>query len=218
MMFAARYPLALAFLVLPLAACPGDSGGSDGTSTTSATQGTSTTDAGTTATPASTSTEATTAATTTDATSDTTPTSSTTAAGGCVDNDDCPPGQVCAEFDDGMCGPITRMCEEYPATCGEHPHYTACGCDGVAFEADPCDQKAGKDLREGACPPEGGMFWCGNGACAIGQEYCSETLDGVVCLPFPPGCSACACLPAEETSCGCIDEPGGGVRVRGCSL
>jgi hypothetical protein len=145
----------------------------------------------------------------------------------CVDNEDCTKGfnLICAATDDGACGPTTRKCIEYPPSCGEGTFSTVCGCDGKSHAVSPCpsDLSFQIDPRPGSCPAAAGMSWCGDGACSIGTQYCVEGNTSIECVALPADCMAaqatCACLEAANmTACGCVDEPGGGIRVNGCGL
>jgi hypothetical protein len=149
------------------------------------------------------------------------------ASGICDGDEDCTGGfnLICAGTDDGMCGAITKKCIEYPATCGEGTYSTVCGCDGKSHAIGPCpgDLPFQIDTRPGSCPAAAGTFWCGDGACTIGGQYCVEGNMSVDCVELPPDCldaqATCACLEAAGmTACGCTEEPGGGLRVNGCGL
>ena len=145
----------------------------------------------------------------------------------CVDSSECTMGfnLICAATDDGACGPTTKKCIEYPPSCGEGTFTTVCGCDGKSHAKGPCpsDLPFQIDTREGACPPVAGTFWCGDGACSIGAEYCVEGDMSVDCVALPANCMGaqanCACLgTAGMIGCGCVDEPGGGIRINGCGI
>jgi hypothetical protein len=145
----------------------------------------------------------------------------------CVDDSDCTVGfnLICASTDDGACGPTTKKCIEYPPSCGEGTFTTVCGCDGKSHAKGPCpsDLPFQIDTRAGACPPAAGTFWCGNGACSVGAEYCVEGDMSVDCMALPANCmgaqATCTCLgSAGMTGCGCVDEPGGGIRINGCGI
>lgn len=145
----------------------------------------------------------------------------------CVDNSDCTMGfnLICLAKDDGACGPTTKKCVEYPPSCGEGTFTTVCGCDGKSHAKGPCPGELTYqiDTRPGACPPTAGTFWCGNGACTIGGQYCVEGDMSVDCMNLPANCMGaqanCACLgTAGMTGCGCVDEPGGGIRINGCGI
>ena len=142
----------------------------------------------------------------------------------CTKDADCANGEYCSASDDGMCGPIVRTCDTYPASCGEGVYRTICGCDGKSHAAGPCPGGTLQtDKRPGACPVAAGKFLCGDGACTVGTEYCTEGLTGVSCVALPVSCGGaqanCACLKtAGVPSCFCTDEVGGGVRVMECGV
>ena len=145
----------------------------------------------------------------------------------CAEDANCLPGfnVVCMETGDGECGPAVKRCVSIAATCGENPMKTACGCDGKTFAAGPCGSgmPANIDLRAGACPAVAGTFWCGAVACNAGTQYCVEGYTSIDCLDLPAACAApnadCNCLMTQGMSaCGCVDEPGGGIRVNGCGI
>lgn len=146
----------------------------------------------------------------------------------CVDNSDCTMGfnLLCANTDDGACGPTTKKCVEYPPSCGEGTFTTVCGCDGKSHAKGPCPSANLPfqiDTRAGACPAAAGTFWCGDGACNIGAQYCVEGDMSVDCVDLPANCMGtqanCACLgTAGMIGCGCVDEPGGGIRINGCGI
>lgn len=148
--------------------------------------------------------------------------------GQCTTDADCKTGgtNFCAASDDGQCGPVVHQCIVYPASCGEGTLRTVCGCDGLPHVAGPCPSATLAvqiDTRPGACVPPAGMFFCGEGTCTIGTQYCVEAGDAVSCADLPaecvPGTPSCACLEtAGLTACGCVDEPDGGIRVNGCGL
>src|SRR5262245_16348902 len=56
----------------------------------------------------------------------------------CTADTQCAKGEYCATSDDGMCGPISRTCEIYPASCGESILRTVCGCDGKSHSYGSC--------------------------------------------------------------------------------
>jgi len=145
----------------------------------------------------------------------------------CESNQDCTNGLnlYCATTDDGMCGATAKKCAEYPATCGEGTYRTVCGCDGNPHAVGPCPGETPFqiDTRENACPAQAGSFWCGDGACNVGTQYCVEGNTSVTCTDLPAECmgaqASCACLEAANMiACGCVDEAGGGIRVNGCGL
>jgi hypothetical protein len=145
----------------------------------------------------------------------------------CTQDADCPDGfnVFCTDTGDGECGPVVKRCMSMAATCGENPMTTTCGCDGKTFAAGPCGgaMPVNVDLRPGACPAAAGTFWCGTAACNAGTQYCVEGYTSIDCLDLPAACATpnanCACLNAQNMSaCGCVDEPGGGIRVNGCGI
>lgn len=148
--------------------------------------------------------------------------------GTCTSDEDCKTGfnNFCAETDDGQCGPIVRKCVQYPPSCGEGPLHTACGCDGKPHSASSCPSaklSVQIDTRPNACTPVAGMIACGEGFCDITKDYCVEGAMQISCMALPQTCTgasaSCACLEtAGMTACGCVDEPGGGIRVNGCSI
>lgn len=148
--------------------------------------------------------------------------------GACTSDADCKTGfnMICAETDDGQCGPIARKCIQYPASCSEGTLYTACGCDGKSHAVSPCPSatlSAQIDTRPDGCPAQAGKFWCGDGSCNVGAQYCVEGVSSIDCVDLPQSCmgasATCACLmDAGMTACGCVDEAGGGIRVNGCGL
>jgi hypothetical protein len=153
--------------------------------------------------------------------------SSGTAGTTCDDDSDCTMGfnLVCVSTDDGVCGPTTKKCVEYPPSCGEGTLTTVCGCDGKSHAKGPCpsDLPFQIDTRAEGCPPAAGTFWCGNGACNVGTQYCVEDDMSIDCMDLPANCMGaeanCACLAAAGmTGCGCVDESGGGIRFNACGL
>lgn len=145
----------------------------------------------------------------------------------CTSDADCTTGfnLICLPTDDGACGPTTKKCVEYPATCGEGTFTTVCGCDGKSHAKAPCPGALDYqiDTRPNACVPAAGTFWCGNGACTIGTQYCVEGDLSVDCMDLPANCmgaqATCACLgSAGMTGCGCEDLAGGGIVINGCGI
>lgn len=145
----------------------------------------------------------------------------------CAKDEDCLSGIniVCMDTGDGECGPIVKRCVALAPSCGESPMRTACGCDGKTLAIGPCGpaKPANVDLRAGACPAAAGTFWCGAAACNAGPQYCVEGYTSIDCFDLPVACAPpngnCSCLMAQNmTGCGCVDEPGGGIRVNGCGI
>lgn len=145
----------------------------------------------------------------------------------CATDKDCTMGfnLVCLPTDDGACGPATKKCVEYPATCGEGTFTTVCGCDGMPHAVGPCpaEHPFQIDKRPDACAPAVGTFLCGNGTCTVGAQYCVEGDMSVDCMALPANCMGaqanCMCLGAAGMmGCGCVDEPGGGIRINGCGI
>ena len=148
--------------------------------------------------------------------------------GQCVTDADCFAAgtNFCAASDDGMCGAVVHTCIIYPASCGEGTLRTVCGCDGQSHVDGPCPSTTLSvqiDTRPGACVPPAGMFFCGDGTCTLGTQYCIEAAIAVTCADLPAECipdaPTCACLESVGlTACGCVDEADGGIRVNGCAI
>jgi hypothetical protein len=147
--------------------------------------------------------------------------------GTCVDDNDCKVGfnNICLPTDDGMCGPQTKKCVEFPPSCGEGTFTTVCGCDGKSHAKGPCPGELTYqiDTRPDSCKPAAGTFFCGDGACTIGAQYCVEGDTSVDCLDLPANCmgaqATCACLGAlGMMGCGCEELAGGGIVINGCGI
>ena len=143
----------------------------------------------------------------------------------CTDSGGCEGGKYCGGTDDGACGPLTRVCQVYPASCSEGIMRTVCGCDGKTHAIDACPGATYLqiDPRPTSCPPAPGTIGCGEGACMVDTQYCSEGPKEVKCVDLPVGCTGamatCACVKAAMPSgCGCNDEASGGVRFSECGL
>jgi len=147
--------------------------------------------------------------------------------GTCVDDSDCTVGfnNICLPTDDGMCGAQTKKCVEFPPSCGEGTFTTVCGCDGKSHAKGPCPGELTYqiDTRPGACTPPAGAFFCGDGTCTIGAQYCVEGDTSVDCMDLPANCmgaqATCACLGSlGMMGCGCEELPGGGIVINGCGI
>lgn len=143
----------------------------------------------------------------------------------CTDGGGCDSGHYCGGTDDGACGPLTRVCQVYPASCSEGIMRTVCGCDGKTHAIAPCPGATYLqiDPRAGACAPAPGTISCGEGACTTATQYCDEGAMEVKCVDLPAACmgamATCACVKtAVSSGCGCTDEPSGGVRFSECGL
>jgi hypothetical protein len=145
------------------------------------------------------------------------------ASGDCLATGECPDGAYCFEVSDEICGPVRGECGVYPASCGEGPLHTVCGCDGRTYAQGACPGGVQVDTREGACAPAPGRINCGEGTCDVQAEYCAEQQTSIACAALPPQCvgvvDTCACLvEAGLDSCECTNEPTGGARLTICGF
>ncbi len=129
------------------------------------------------------------------------------------------------DYPNDECGALdgTGVCVKRPQACPEL-YAPTCACDGKVY-GNGCDaQAAGQDVSVlGGCPAEQGMFGCGSGFCAKGQQYCQKTLSDVqgipdtfMCLPYPAACMGnadCACFANEACGNACSGNAMDGITL-----
>lgn len=139
-------------------------------------------------------------------------------------------GLMCAadefcDYPDDECGALdgTGVCVKRPQVCPDL-YAPTCACDGKVY-SNSCDANgAGQDISVlGGCPDQMGMFACGAGFCAKGQQYCQKTLSDVqgipdtfMCLPYPAACGGnadCACFANELCGNACSGTAMDGITL-----
>jgi hypothetical protein len=141
----------------------------------------------------------------------------------CTSDADCFQTEFC-DFEMNSCGrdPLdVGICGQRPTACMSSTGLS-CGCDGK-YHDNPCGAAGdGTDLAESGCTAPPGFFACGDTACEIETQMCSEFSSGAsrffMCEDFPLQCRndhSCACL--EPFGCPeCTESPG--TVTRKCML